>query len=437
MLEIFENLESEVRSYCRNWPVLFDTATGAHIVDVDGNRYLDFFAGAGSLNYGHNNPVLKRALLEYLERDGITHSLDAHTAAKARFLERFDEVVLAPRGMRYKTMFPGPTGTNAVESALKLARKVTGRETVVGFTNAFHGMTLGSLSVTGNASKRQGAGVPLHNTTCMPFDTYLGAGNDTIAYFEAFLADSGSGVDTPAAVIIETVQAEGGINVASYEWLRRLADLCRRYEILLIADDIQVGCGRTGSFFSFEEAGIEPDLICLSKSLSGYGLPLATLLMKPEHDVFSPGEHNGTFRGHNPAFVTATAALEFWKGDAFSDEVKLKGQAIGDALAEIAEGLEGVTAELRGRGMIKGLAFDRADLACKAARIAFGHGLIIETAGPEDEVLKLLPPLTIDEAELERGLDIVATSVAEALAGEDPTAPATAGAASTNGKGDR
>jgi diaminobutyrate-2-oxoglutarate transaminase len=414
-MDIFDHLESEVRSYCRSWPAVFDTASGDHITDVDGNRYLDFFSGAGALNYGHNNPSIKRKLIDYLEGDGITHSLDAHTSAKAAFLERFDEVILQPRGLGYKTMFPGPTGTNAVESALKLARKVTGRETVVSFTNAFHGMTLGSLSVTGNSMKRQGAGVSLPNVTCMPFDGYLGEEADTVGYLEAFLADSGSGVDMPAAVIIETVQAEGGINVAGFDWLRRLADVCARFDILLIVDDIQVGCGRTGSFFSFDEVGIEPDLVCLSKSLSGYGVPLATVLIKPEYDVFAPGEHNGTFRGHNPAFVTATAALDFWDGDHFSDEVKVKGQAIGDALTDIAGELDGVGSELRGRGMIKGLAFDRPDLACAAARIAFDHGLIVETAGPEDEVLKLLPPLTIDEAELERGLEIVRTSLQQAL----------------------
>lgn len=425
-MDTFERLESEVRSYCRSWPAVFDRAQGDVVYDVEGRQYLDFFSGAGALNYGHNPPGLKRKLIEYLERDGITHSLDTHTAAKRTFLERFDEVVLAPRGLRHKTMFPGPTGTNAVESALKLARKVTGRETVVSFTNAFHGMTLGSLSVTGNSMKRAGAGVNLGHVSCMPYDGYLGEQADTIDYLSAFLEDSGSGVDMPAAAIVETVQAEGGLNVASFEWLRRLADLCTRFGMLLVIDDIQVGCGRTGSFFSFDEVGIEPDIICLSKSLSGYGLPLATVLVKPEHDVFAPGEHNGTFRGHNPAFVTATAALDHWEGTSFSDDVKVKGQAMGDGLREIVGGLPGVASEVRGRGMLKGIAFERSDLAGCVARAAFGHGLLIETAGPEDEVLKLLPPLVIDEARLEAGLDIIHTSIQEVLdVVDDVEAPAT------------
>lgn len=159
-LSVFETLESEVRSYCRGWPTVFDRAQGSRMFDEDGHEYLDFFAGAGSLNYGHNNPVLKRALIDYLERDGVTHGLDMSTTAKRAFLESFQNIILRPRDLPYKVMFPGPTGTNAVESALKLARKVKGRESIVSFTNAFHGMSLGSLAVTGNAFKRAGAADP-------------------------------------------------------------------------------------------------------------------------------------------------------------------------------------------------------------------------------------------------------------------------------------
>src|SRR5690554_6246978 len=290
-MNIFERHESEVRSYCRSFPAVFETAKGAWITDENGKRYLDFFAGAGVLNYGHNPDRLKKALIDYVSADGITHALDMYTTAKRRFIERFQEVILAPRGMDYKLQFPGPTGTNAVESALKLARKVTGRERMVSFTNAFHGMTLGSLAVTGNGFKRAGAGVPLNNTLAVPFEGYLGDETDTLDYLARMLEDDGSGLDTPAAVIVETVQAEGGINVASIEWLRRLREVTREHGVLLIIDDIQVGCGRTGKFFSFEEAGIQPDMITLSKSLSGYGLPFALLLIQPEHDQWAPGEH--------------------------------------------------------------------------------------------------------------------------------------------------
>jgi diaminobutyrate-2-oxoglutarate transaminase len=429
-MDTFDRHESVVRSYCRSWPVVFDTAKGDHIWDVDGNRYLDFFAGAGSLNYGHNPEPLKAALVDYITRDGITHSLDAHTAAKAAFLERLHEVVLEPRGLDHKVMFPGPTGTNAVEAALKLARKVTGRDTVVSFTNAFHGMTLGSLAITGNSMKRQGAGVPLGNATSMPFDGFLGEDQDSISYFESFIEDGGSGMELPAAVILETIQAEGGINVASAEWMRRLADLCQRHGVLLIVDDIQVGCGRTGPFFSFESAGITPDIITLSKSLSGYGLPLAVTLMRPELDVWAPGEHNGTFRGHNPAFVTATAALDNWTTDELSTDVKVKSQTMGDRLTEIADAHPELSATVKGRGMIQGLSFEDPSLATRIARRCFDRELIIETAGPDSEVLKLLPPLTIDEEHLENGLEIIAAAIDDVATGNDKGA-VTSGTRST------
>jgi len=422
-MSIFDETESEVRSYCRSWPVVFDRASGSHLYTDDGREYLDFFAGAGALNYGHNPGPLKEELLAYVARDGITHSLDMHTTAKAAFLERLRSVILEPRGLDYKVMFPGPTGTNAVEAALKLARKITGRDTVVSFTNAFHGMTLGSLAITGSSMKRQGAGVPLGNAVSMPYDGFLeDDAVDSLEYFEAFMLDGGSGVETPALVIVETVQAEGGINVASFEWLKRLEELCHRHGILFAVDDIQVGCGRTGPFFSFEPAGVEPDMVCLSKSLSGYGLPLAITLLKPELDAWAPGEHNGTFRGHNPAFVTATAALDYWTTDTFSDGVKVKGQEMGDALIDIASEHPSLEGSVRGRGMIQGLAYPEPGVAKRIARQAFEDGLILETAGPDEDVVKFLPPLVIDDDDLERGLRIAAEAVATVAEDRDGSA---------------
>ncbi|MCC5861615.1 MAG: diaminobutyrate--2-oxoglutarate transaminase [Gammaproteobacteria bacterium] len=410
-IQTIERLESAVRGYVRTFPCVFTHAKGARMTSEDGREFIDFFAGAGVMNYGHNHPALKTALLEYLAEDHIIHSLDMATAAKVRFLERFEEVILKPRGMDYRVQFPGPTGTNAVEAALKLARKVTGRERILSFTNAFHGMTLGALAVTGNSFKRAGAGVPLSHVTMMPFDSYLDEGEEqSLKLLEAMLGDEGSGIDKPAAAIIETVQAEGGVNVARMEWLRELAALLKRHDVLLIVDDIQVGCGRTGPFFSFEAAGIQPDIICLSKSLSGFGLPLAVTLMRPELDVWSPGEHNGTFRGHNPAFVTATAALGFWTDDQLEREVGRKAAAIEQRLGALVDRLP-VEATHRGRGLIQGIEFTDRALAAAASQAAFERGLIIETAGIDDQVLKLLPPLMIPDADLAAGLDIVDAAV--------------------------
>ncbi|NVN50089.1 diaminobutyrate--2-oxoglutarate transaminase [Mycolicibacterium hippocampi] len=412
--DVYDEVESGVRSYCRSWPTTMEIAQGSWLTDAAGRRYLDFFAGAGALNYGHNNPALKKPLLDYLTNDMIVHSLDMATSAKTEFLETFERLILRPRGLDYKVQFPGPTGANSVEAALKLARKVTGRESIINFTNAFHGMTLGALSVTGNSMKRAGAGIPLVHSTPMPYDNYFGGATEDFHWFERVLDDSGGGLNHPAAVIVETVQGEGGLNVARAEWLQALAELCRRRDILLIVDDVQMGCGRTGQFFSFEEAGIVPDIVTLSKSISGYGLPMALTLFRRELDVWTPGEHNGTFRGHNPAFITATKALEtYWSTASFADETSAKGGQVRDRLEQIAATHEGVSA--RGRGMAQGLKFADTALAAEVCRAGFDRGVLMETSGPSDEVVKLLPPLTTTAADLDSGIDILAEAVAATL----------------------
>jgi diaminobutyrate-2-oxoglutarate transaminase len=415
-MDIFTSLESEVRSYCRTWDTVFDYAAGDTLHSEDGREYLDFFSGAGALNYGHNNPLLLEPLITYLRSGSVIHSLDMKTTAKRRFLETFLELILAPRGLDYKVMFTGPTGTNTVEAALKLARKVTGRHQVLSFTNAFHGMTLGALAVTGNSLKRQGAGVPLNNAASFPYDGYFDQPTEDFLWLQHALEDSGSGLDKPAAVIVETVQGEGGLRAASGRWLRRLSDLCHQHGVLLIVDDVQAGCGRTGTFFSFEEAGIEPDIVCLSKSLSGYGLPLAVTLLKPELDIWKPGEHNGTFRGHNPAFVTGTAALEhFWNGRRFERDIAARSAQLHAALATMAAGIEG--ALVRGRGLLAGVYFPDPTMARRVAAESFARGLLVETSGPEGEVLKAMPALTISAENMTRGLDLLAEAV-RSVAGE-------------------
>jgi diaminobutyrate-2-oxoglutarate transaminase len=414
IMKPFEELESQVRSYSRSFPTVFNKAKGHKLWDIDGNEYIDFFAGAGALNYGHNNDNMKQKLIDYIKEDGITHSLDMGTGARAEFLERFNEVILSPRDLNYKVMFPGPTGTNTVESALKIARKVTGRDTVISFTNAFHGMTIGALSVTGNSFKRQGAGMPLTNSVSMPFDNYM-EGHDSIAFIEKYLEDSGSGVDLPAAIILETVQGEGGLNTASFDWLKQIEQLCRRWDILLIVDDVQAGCGRTGTFFSFEPAGIEPDVVCLSKSIGGYGLPMAITLIKPEHDQWGPGEHNGTFRGNNMAFIAATEALTFWENNDFSESIQAKSKKIEDFLKRMIEEYPKLLAEHRGRGMMQGIACGVEGLADEICAEAFERGLIMETSGPKSEVAKIFAPLTIDDEGLEKGFAIFEESIKHAL----------------------
>ncbi|MGV3655845.1 MAG: diaminobutyrate--2-oxoglutarate transaminase [Noviherbaspirillum sp.] len=421
-MRTFDRLESEVRGYIRSFPTVFTKAQNAVLTDEGGNQYIDFLAGAGSLNYGHNNPVLKKAIIDYLAEDGVIHGLDMATSAKERFLRTFEERIMKPRQLQYKLQFTGPTGTNAVEAAVKLARNITGRQNVISFTNGFHGVTLGALSLTGNRKFRDAAGVPLANVHHAPYSGYFGMDVDTIAMLDKLIADPSSGVDHPAAVIVECVQGEGGLNVAGLNWLKRLEQLCRRYDILMIVDDIQAGCGRTGTFFSFEPAGIQPDMVTLSKSLSGFGLPLSVLLIKPEHDAWKPGQHNGTFRGNNMAFVTAAAALDhYWSDGKFQAAIEKKAQTVTQYLDKLAKNYPAAQMTRRGRGLMQGLAFREPELADRVTSLAFQNGLIIETSGGHDEVVKLLTPLTIEPEKLLAGLDILEQAVADAASQSNRT----------------
>lgn len=408
---VFEERESNVRSYCRGFPVVFDKAVGPHIWDVQGNKYIDFLLGAGALNYGHNPENIKQAMLNYLADSSILQGLDLHTKAKQNFLESFEKIILKPRKLEHKVLFTGPTGTNTIEAAMKIARLATGRSQIAAFTNGFHGMTLGSLSATGNKFHRQGAGITLHGIDRYPYDAYLGNNVNTIEVIEKLLNDPSSGYEPPAAFLLETIQAEGGLNVASKYWLQKLSALAKKIGSLIIVDDIQVGCGRTGDFFSFEFAGIVPDLICLSKSISGCGLPMSLLLVEPEYDVFSPGQHNGTFRGNNLAFVSAEKALEYWQNEMFIQGIPVREKLIRNALENITQEFDGFS--VRGKGMIQGLTCPSTEIAQLIIQRSFANGLVLEATGSYNNVLKLLTPLNIDINVLNEGLEILKSSVAD------------------------
>jgi len=413
-MRIFEEMESEVRGYIRSFPAIFDTAKGSEMFDEHGNRYIDFFAGAGSLNYGHNNPAVSAAMIEYLQHGGILQGLDKATVAKKGFLQKFRDTILSPRNLEYKIQFTGPTGTNAVETALKLARMVKGRSNIIAFTNAYHGLSMGSLAVTGNSFYRDESYGVRANSAFIPFDGYMGKDFDSMAYLRRLLTDQSSGVDLPAAIIVETVQGEGGINVARDEWLLELQGICREFDILLIIDDIQMGNGRTGTFFSFERSGITPDMVTISKSI-GTGLPMSILLMRPELDQWKPGEHTGTFRGNNLAFVAATKALEYWDSPDFIEGIAHKGKLFEDGLRAIVDKYPEAEGKLRGVGMVWGVEFSNETIAGAVSEEAFKDGMIIETAGANGQVLKFLPALTIEEDLIKEGLSIIDEAIASVL----------------------
>lgn len=415
--EIFETYESNVRSYCRHFPTVFTRSKGSFMYDENGEAYLDFFCGAGAVNYGHNNEYIKPKLIEYLESDGILHALDMYTAPKRNFIDCLENRLLKPRGLDYKVLFPGPTGTNAVEAALKLARKVKGRSNVFALMGCFHGMTLGALALTTDIVARKGAGVKLNDVTHIPAPNMY-EDFDTVEYMQRILDDDHSAIEKPAALVIETVQAEGGIYVFDVEWLKRVEQFCKKNDILLMVDDIQVGCARTGTYFSFERAGIKPDIVVLSKSIGGYGLPFALTLFKPELDCFLPAEHNGTFRGNQLAIVAAQAGIEYMLDEEIEKKTMQKGEIVKSFLEREVLSLDS-RIKLRGIGLIWGIEFEDISTDGLSERVtdkAFERNLITECAGRKNSVVKLMPPLTISEEDLLDGLNRLKSAIEECLA---------------------
>ena len=415
MNETFEKYESNIRSYCRKWPVEFVSAKGSIYKDTEGNEYIDFFDGAGALNYGHNPDYIKEKLIKYLESDGIVHALDMYTVPKENFIKYFEEKILKPRKLDYKIAFPGPTGTNSIELALKLARKVKQRPYIWAFTGAFHGMTLGALALTTESAARKAAGVPLDYTVHIPAPYSMGGNFDSIVYMEQLLNDDHSGYEKPAAIIIETVQQEGGIHVFSKEFLKELRALCDKYDILLICDEVQIGCSRSGTFFSFERADIVPDIVCMSKSIGGYGIPFAVTLFKKELDVFKPGEHNGTFRGCQLSMVAGLAALEMTVEQDIPAQVRRKEKIVKEYLDKEIKPLLKDKMEIRGIGLSWGIEFNDGKLARAVLDKCFEKKLIIELAGSYDSVLKIMPSLVIEDELLLKGLNIVKESIQEVI----------------------
>ena len=414
----FEQWESEIRGYCRAYPTVFSHASGARQVAEDGTSYIDFFGGAGVLNFGHNNPLMKRAMIAFLEADGIAHSLDTYTTTKRDFVTRFHDVILAPRGMDHKMQFMGPTGANAVEAALKLARLATGRQEVVAFSHGFHGMTLGALAATANDAFRKWAGVPLDHVLRLPNEFAPGGGIASLDAYREALADPTSGLRPPAAFIVEAVQAEGGVWVHSEQWLHAVQRLARDVGALFIIDDIQAGCGRTGSYFSFDSMGLDPDIITLAKGLGGYGTPIAMNLNKPEVDAhWSPGAHTGTFRGQGLSFVAGTVALDYFTDDELMREVAIKGERMAAKLRAIADAHPGLGWEVRGKGMMQGLDVVDGSVAKRVQAESFANGLLIGPCGSDGRVVKLIPPLVTPDDDLDEGLDILERAVATAAEG--------------------
>ncbi len=419
-------LESRARSYPRAVPVAFEQGKGATLRDVDGNTYIDFFAGAGALNLGHGHPAVARAASEQQQR--LVHALDFPTPARLRLMRRLKQILPGALRRTGRFHFGGPTGSDAIEASLKLVRAHTGRRPLVAFEGSYHGMTEGALSVTSDTS----CGGPQDTSVrFMPFPYCyrcpLGLRPQACELacaklLESALEDPFSGLPTPAGVIVEAIQGEGGTVVPPQGWLARVREITRRHEVPLIVDEIQTGFGRTGAMFACEHDGVTPDVIVLSKAIGGIGYPLSGIAYDEALDTWEPGAHIGTFRGHQVAMAAGAAAIELIGELALPNRARELGD-LALALLRQASADDDLPAvgEVRGRGLMIGVELVRdresrqpwPELADAVRRACCEQGLIIEVGGRYANVARFLPPLVITRALLVRGIEVFTDALRE------------------------
>jgi diaminobutyrate-2-oxoglutarate transaminase len=423
--------ESSVRSYPRKLPLAIAQAQGCWITDVDGRRFLDCLAGAGTLALGHNHPLVIQAIRDTLDSGLPLHTLDLTTPLKDAFCEQLRSVL--PGELAHgRLQFCGPSGADAVEAAIKLAKTATGRSTVCSFSGGYHGMTQGTLALTGNLGPKQALGALQAGVQFLPYPySYrcpFGLGGEAgvkaaLHFVEHLLQDPESGVCRPAALILEAVQGEGGVIAAPRSWLQGIRALTEKLGIVLIIDEVQTGIGRTGQLFACEDAAIVPDILVMSKAIGG-SLPMALLAYREELDVWQPAGHTGTFRGNQLGMATGLATLQQIIAPGFLAEVRRKGRLLESRLLALQAASQCV-GQVRGRGLMWGLeivdsrapadALDShpawGELARRIQHECFARGLIIELGGRHGAVLRLLPPLIISEAEI----DTLATRLQAAI----------------------
>ena len=430
-----DEMESNVRSYPRKLPLAIAKAQGCWVTDVEGNEYLDCLAGAGTLALGHNHPAIIKSIQDTLASGLPLHTLDITTPLK----DAFSEALLAhfPGGKdEYRLQFCGPTGADATEAAVKLAKTFTGRGNVISFSGGYHGMTQGSLALTGNLGAKNAVPNLMPGVQCLPYPHEyrcplgLGgeAGVDALTYyFENFIEDVESGVVKPAAVILEAIQGEGGVVVGPTKWLRKIREVTEKHGILMIADEVQAGFCRSGKMFAFQHAGIEPDIVVMSKAVGG-SLPLAVLAIKKKFDAWQPAGHTGTFRGNQLAMATGYASLRIMREQDLAGNAQARGDFIRSELNRLAQEFPCI-GNVRGRGLMIGIEIvderrpaDRmgslpadAVLAAEIQKACFNNKLLLERGGRNGTVVRLLAPLIITQQECEELIKRFRQSVADAL----------------------
>jgi diaminobutyrate-2-oxoglutarate transaminase len=429
LLDRQQRRESNARAYPRRLPIAIRRGSGSFVEDLDGNVFLDFLSGAGVLSLGHNHPEPLAAAHRQL--DEFVHGLDFPTPVKDEFTDLTLSMLPEPMRSRTKIHFCGPTGANAVDAALKLCKTATGREDVITFQGGFHGSTLAAMTVTGLVDQKAPVRGRMPNVHFFPYSSChrcpIGLRRETCAvncadYFERALTDVNGGIPLPAAVLLELVQGEGGVIPAEKEFVQRVREVTRRLGIPLIVDEVQTGCGRTGTWFAFEQYGIEPDVIVASKALSGLGMPAAVILYDEKLDVWRPGAHSGTFRGNQPAFAAGVATMKVIQRDGVLDNVRQRADQLMKHLGALLEVTDWVS-DVRGIGLMVGveLADPRtgspaAELAKKVQWEALNRGLILELGGRDDCVVRMLPPLNCTVEEIEDASRILREALTQAVA---------------------
>ncbi len=423
-LERQERWESNARTYPRRLSIAVRRAYGPYLEDVDGNVYIDFLGGAGALPLGHGHPEVVAAVTAQLGE--YVHGLDLPTPVRDEFVAAHLSLFDPPMRDRLKVHFCGPTGANAVEAALKLCKAHTGRSTVVSFQGSFHGSSHGAMAASGLVAPKQAVPGGVPDVHFFPYSYChrcpLSMRPDTCdtncaGYLRHTLTDDFGGVGRPAAIILELVQGEGGVVVATPEFVRGVATLARTLDVPLIVDEIQTGLGRTGTWWAFQQYDIAPDVVLMSKAIGGIGLPISLMMYDKRLDTWAPGVHIGTFRGHQLAFAASVATLKVMRRDLVLDNVAAMGNLLRESLLELA-GRCPVIGEVRGLGLMFGLEIvdpstGRADprRAGRIQRAALDRGLIVELGGRGNTVVRLLPPLNIEREVMTAAIDRLSAAV--------------------------
>jgi diaminobutyrate-2-oxoglutarate transaminase len=430
LLRAQERMESRAFKYSRTLPIALEEGRGATLKDVDGNIFIDLFAGIGVANVGHSNPLVLKAAQEQAEK--LVHALDFPAAPRIQLMEKLQEIAPGELKGSAKVLFGGPTGADAIEGAIKLAKYNTKKHALIAFRGSYHGQSTAALSVTSGEAYKQNYLPLLPDVHFMPYPySYrcpFGERDDhdcadhCLQYLEDALKDPYSGIASPAAIIVEPIQGESGVIVPPKHFLRELKRLAHDHDVLLIVDEIQTGFGRTGRMFACEHSDTTPDVITLAKAIGGIGYPLASCLYRENLDTWQPGAHIGTFRGHLVAMAAGAAAIDFLKSHQLAEHSAELGQIALQRLRDLQEEIPQI-GEVRAKGLFIGIEFvkDRhtrepaPEIVQAVQRRCLEKGVLVWTAGHYGNVIRLIPPLVITEALLHKGLDVLEETVHEVV----------------------